>query len=158
SKPFFLANETTERRHSPAIFTPSETTPNTPIGRCQGKTLLICIGFNISQLLSVASPKTVVYVTMAWLPLKCMGFKYRVAHNGVMGFHREAFQGLALVCLHPSATLVGKIKIQRWQTKLHRWPCLDRDVICLASFHREIDTVQFHNPVIVSFKLSSKAF
>src|SRR4029434_5716601 len=27
------------------------------------------------QLFSVASPKTVVYVTMDWLPLKCMGFR-----------------------------------------------------------------------------------
>src|SRR4029434_3031280 len=71
------------------IFKPSETTPNNLIGRCREKSLLICIGFNISQILSVASPKTVVYVTMAWLPLKCMGFKYRVAHNGVMGFHRN---------------------------------------------------------------------
>ena len=73
------------------IFKPSETTPNNLIGRCREKSLLICIGFNISQLLSVASPKTVVYVTMAWLPLKCMEFKYRVAHNGVMGFHRKKY-------------------------------------------------------------------
>src|SRR4029434_5163089 len=52
-----------------------------------GKTLLMCIGFNIYQLLSVASPKTMVYVTMDWLPLKCMGLEYRVARNGVMGLH-----------------------------------------------------------------------
>ena len=25
---------------------------------------------------------------MDWLPLKCMGLEYRVARNGVMGFHR----------------------------------------------------------------------
>src|SRR4029434_3719256 len=57
------------------------------IGRCREKSL-ICIGFNFFQLLSVASPKTVVYVTMYWLPLKCMGLEYRVARNDVMGFHR----------------------------------------------------------------------
>src|SRR4029434_3959552 len=57
------------------IFKPSETTPNNLIGRCREKSLLICIGFNIFQLLSVASPKPVVYVTMDWLPLKCMGFR-----------------------------------------------------------------------------------
>src|SRR4029434_8580369 len=45
------------------------------IGRCREKSLLICIGFNFLQLLSVASPKTVVYVTMHRLPLKCMGFR-----------------------------------------------------------------------------------
>ena len=32
----------------------------------------------------------VVYVTMDWLPLKCMGLEYRVARNGVMGLHRYA--------------------------------------------------------------------
>ena len=58
------------------------------IGRCREKSLLICIGFNFFQLLSVASPKTVVYVTMDWLLLKCMGLEYRVARNGVIGFHR----------------------------------------------------------------------
>ena len=53
------------------------------------KSLLICIGFNFFQLLSVASPKTGVYVTMDWLPLKCMGLEYRAARNGVMGLHRN---------------------------------------------------------------------
>ena len=62
-----------------SIFKLSETTPNNLIGRCLEKSL---------QLLSVASPKTVVYVTMDWLPLKCMGLEYRVARNGVMGLHR----------------------------------------------------------------------
>src|SRR4029434_7476271 len=71
------------------IFKPSETTQNNLIGRCREKSLLICIGFNIFQLLSVASHKTVVYVTMNWLPLKCMGLEYRVARNGVMGLHRK---------------------------------------------------------------------
>src|SRR4029434_10554883 len=73
-----------------SIFKRSETTPNNLIGRCREKSLLICIEFNISQLLLVASPKTVVYVTMDWLPLKCMGFEYRVARNSVMGLHRKA--------------------------------------------------------------------
>src|SRR4029434_1122280 len=68
-----------------SIFKRSETTPNILIGRCGEKSLLICIGFNIFQLLSAASPKKVVYVTMDWLPLKCMGLEYRVARNGVMG-------------------------------------------------------------------------
>src|SRR4029434_4109658 len=70
------------------IFKSSETTPNNLIGRCREKSLLICIGFNIFQVLSVASPKAVVYVTMDWLPLKCMGLEYRVARNSVMGYHR----------------------------------------------------------------------
>ena len=74
------------------IFKLSETTPNILIGRCGKKSLLICIGFNIFQLLSVPSPKTVVYVTVDWLPLKCMGLEYRVALNGVMGLHRKAAQ------------------------------------------------------------------
>ena len=26
---------------------------------------------------------------MDWLPLKCMGLEYRVARNGLMGFHRN---------------------------------------------------------------------
>ena len=72
-----------------SIFKPSETTPNNLIGRCREKLLLICIGFNIFQLLSVASPTTVVYVTMDWLPVKCLGLEYRVARNGVMGLHRK---------------------------------------------------------------------
>src|SRR4029434_518719 len=58
-----------------SIFKPSETTPNNLIGRCREKSLLICIVFNFFQLLSVASPNTVCYVTMDWLPLKCMGFR-----------------------------------------------------------------------------------
>src|SRR4029434_5832957 len=70
-----------------SIFKLSETTTNNLIGRCREKSLLICIGFNIFQLLSVVSPKTVVYITMDWLPLKCMGLEYRVARNGVMGLH-----------------------------------------------------------------------
>src|SRR4029434_8457737 len=57
------------------IFKPSETTPHNLIGRCRGKSLLICIGFHYFQLVSVVSPKTVVYVTMDWLPFKCMGFR-----------------------------------------------------------------------------------
>src|SRR4029434_794386 len=71
-----------------SIFKLLETTPNNLIGRCRGKSLFICIGFNFFQLLSVASPNRVVYVTMDWLPLKCMGLEYRVARNDVMGLHR----------------------------------------------------------------------
>src|SRR4029434_11213767 len=71
------------------IFKLSETTPNNVIGRCREKSLLICIGFNFFQLLSVASSKTVVYVTMDWLPLKCMDLEYPVARNGGMGLHRK---------------------------------------------------------------------
>src|SRR4029434_11250725 len=70
-----------------SIFKLSETTPNNLIGHCREKSLLICIGFNIFQLLSVTSPKTVGYVTMDWLLLKCVGLEYRVARNGVMGLH-----------------------------------------------------------------------
>src|SRR4029434_5249819 len=58
-----------------SIFKLSETTPNNLIGRCWEKSLLICIGLHFFQLLFVESPKTVVYVTMDWLPLKCMGFR-----------------------------------------------------------------------------------
>src|SRR4029434_8251197 len=32
---------------------------------------------------TTASPKTMVYVIMDWLPLKCMDLEYRVARNGV---------------------------------------------------------------------------
>src|SRR4029434_595660 len=64
------------------IFKPSETTPNNLIGRCREKSLLICIGFNIFQHLSVASPKTVVYVTMDWLPMKCMGLEQGFSTRG----------------------------------------------------------------------------
>src|SRR4029434_1396457 len=82
------------------IFKPSETTPNNLIGRCREKSLLICIGFNIFQHLSVASPKTVVYVTMDWLPLKCMGLEYHVARNGVMGLHRkQSDEKSLLICI-----------------------------------------------------------
>src|SRR4029434_969252 len=63
------------------------------------KSLLICIGFNIFQLLSVASPKKVVYVTIDWLPLKCMGLEYRVARNGVMGLHRKCISVCMCVCV-----------------------------------------------------------
>src|SRR4029434_289404 len=58
-----------------SIFKLSETTPNNLIGRCRGKTLLICIGLNFPQLFSLATSKTVVYVTMDCLPLKLMGFR-----------------------------------------------------------------------------------
>src|SRR4029434_9449523 len=65
---------------------PSETTPNNFIGRCREKSLLICIGFNFFQLLSVASPKTVVYVTMDWRPLKCMGLRICRRSSRCRGF------------------------------------------------------------------------
>src|SRR4029434_132426 len=58
-----------------SIFKLSETTPNNLIGRCRGKTLLICIRLNFHQLCSLATSKTVVYVTMDCLPLKLMGFR-----------------------------------------------------------------------------------
>ena len=62
----------TEQRHSPAIFKPSETTTNYLIGCRRQNSLLICIGFNFSQLFSLTSPNSLVYVTIACLQQKLM--------------------------------------------------------------------------------------
>ena len=93
----------TKRCHSPAIFKPSEMTPKNLIGRCRVKSFLICIGFNFFQLLSAVSPKTVVYVRMDCLPLKCMG--YRISHRSLWchGFapsgSRLLFTNVTVLCI-----------------------------------------------------------
>src|SRR4029434_7189382 len=71
-----------------SIFKLSETTPNNLIGRCRRKIAPHLHRIQHFPTFIGRFAQNGGLVTMAWLPLKCMVFKYRVAHNGVMGFHR----------------------------------------------------------------------